>query len=165
MLSPALYLVGLVASLVQSFASTDEAFDADPAQSGYLSNHNMQPPIVASSFSILWQNTYLSEEKPCAKPLVYTPLGKKQLVFRASSQNYIRTVDAVTGALVASRHVQPPLFQSDSGCTDIPDFMGIIGTPIIGPSSTTAYFFAKGYQVNAHSGGLTKGIYKSEIAP
>lgn len=161
MCSLAWLLLGLVPSLVQSLASTDEVTDADPAQSGYLPNHNMQPAIVASSsFGILWQNTYLAKEAWYAKPLVYTPPGKKQLVFTASAQNWIRTMDAVTGTLIASRQVQPPFLQSDIGCTDIPNYIGIIGTPVIDPSTSTAYFFAKGYQGNANSGGVAKGIYK-----
>lgn len=147
--------------LVYSLASTDSISDADPAQSGYLPNHNMQPAIVGStSFGILWTNNYLPKEKWYAKPLVYTPPGQKQLVFIASSQNWIRTVDAVTGAAIKSRQVQPPFLQSDIGCTDIPDTIGITGTPVIDPATNTAYFFAKGYRDNAESGGLAKGIYK-----
>ena len=154
-------LIGLVPSMVQSLASTDEISDADPAQSGYLPNHNMQPAIVDSSaFGILWRNTYLTKEAWYAKPLVYTPPGKKQLVFTASNQNWIRTVDAVTGTLIASRQVQPPFLQSDLRCGDMPNYIGIAGTPVIDPATNTAYFFAKGYQGNANSGGVAKGTYK-----
>ena len=153
--------LGLIPWLVSSLASTDSISDADPAQSGYLPNHNMQPAIVGStSFGILWTNNYLPKEKWYAKPLVYTPPGQKQLVFIASSQNWIRTVDAVTGAPIKSRQVQPPFLQSDIGCTDIPDTIGITGTPVIDPTTNTAYFFAKGYRDNAVSGGLAKGTYK-----
>ncbi|MCJ1425454.1 hypothetical protein MMC29_003353 [Sticta canariensis] len=121
----------------------------------------MQPAIVGStSFGILWTNTYLPKEKWYAKPLVYTPPGQKQLVFIASSQNWIRTVDAVTGAAIKSRQVQPPFLQSDIGCTDIPDTIGITGTPVIDPATNTVYFFAKGYRDNAASGGLAKGVYQ-----
>ena len=85
----------------------------------------MQPAIVgSSSFGILWQNTYNPLEKWYAKPLVYTPPGQKQLVFTASNQNWIRTVDAVTGDLLKSRQVQPPFLQSDIGCTDMPNTIG-----------------------------------------
>ncbi|KAL8748281.1 MAG: hypothetical protein Q9184_007435, partial [Pyrenodesmia sp. 2 TL-2023] len=88
---------------------TDEVSDADLPQSGYLPNHNMQPSIVgSSSFGILWSKTYNAKERWYAKPLVYTPPGQKQLVFTASNQNWIRTVDAVTGAALKARQVQPP---------------------------------------------------------
>ncbi|KAL8735389.1 MAG: hypothetical protein Q9166_000934 [cf. Caloplaca sp. 2 TL-2023] len=120
----------------------------------------MQPSIVgSSSFGILWTKSYNPKERWYAKPLVYTPPGQKQLVFTASSQNWIRTVDAVTGAPINARQVQPPFLQSDIGCTDMPDTIGIAGTPVIDPATNTAYFFAKGYQNNAASGGVAKGIY------
>jgi iron transport multicopper oxidase len=91
--------------------------------------------------------------------LVYTPAGKSQLVFLASAMNIIRTVDAVTGTLINQRQVQPPFLQSDIGCTDIPNFIGIIGTPILDPNTDTVYFFSKGYQNNATSGGVALGRY------
>ncbi len=52
-----------------------------------------------------------------AKPLTYTPSGSSnQLVFLASSQNWIRTLDAKTGALVNARQVHTPFLQSDLNC-------------------------------------------------
>ncbi|KAL8742728.1 MAG: hypothetical protein Q9190_004833 [Brigantiaea leucoxantha] len=121
----------------------------------------MQPAIVgSSSFGILWTNTYNAKERWYAKPLVYTPPGQKQLVFTASNMNIIRTVDAVTGAPIKDRQVQPPFLQSDIGCTDMPNYIGIAGTPIIDPATDTVYFFAKGYKNNAASGGVANGIYK-----
>lgn len=123
-----LFLLALVPMLVHSLAPTDEIQDADPAQSGYMDNHNIHPATVGSPiFGVLWKNFYGSnKEKWYAKPLVYTPPGQSQLVFLASSMNIIRTVDAVNGTLLNSRTVQPPFQQSDIGCTDIPDYIGII---------------------------------------
>ncbi|KAL3426632.1 WSC domain-containing protein-like protein 3 [Phlyctema vagabunda] len=120
----------------------------------------MHPATVGSAiFGILWKNTYGNKERWYAKPLVYTPPGRSQLVFIASSMNVIRTLDAVNGTLLASRTVQPPFLQSDLGCTDIPDYIGIIGTPIIDPNTNTAYFFSKGYKNGASNGGVANGIY------
>ncbi|EPE25666.1 hypothetical protein GLAREA_01578 [Glarea lozoyensis ATCC 20868] len=142
-------------------AYTDEIQDADPAQSGYLSNHNLDPAVVkSSSFGILWKNTYAAKERWYAKPLVYTPPGASQLVFTASAMNVVRTLDAVNGTLLKSRTIQPPFLMSDIGCGDIPDYIGIIGTPIIDPESNTAYFFSKGYKNGEASGGVANGIYK-----
>ena len=156
-----LLLLACIPSLVHSLGATDSTSDADPPQSGYLPNHNMHPSVVGSSiFGILWQNTYGPKEKWYAKPLVFTPAGKKQLVFLASSMNWIRTVDAVTGTLINERQVQPPFLQSDIGCTDIPDYIGIIGTPVIDPASETAYFFSKGYKGAATGGGVANGVYQ-----
>ena len=150
-----------IPSLVQSLASTDSISDADPAQSGYLPDHNMDPAVIDSTtFGILWRNTYDAKERWYAKPLVYTPPGQPQLVFTASSQNWIRTVDAVTGTPIKSRQVQPPFLQSDIGCTDIPDTIGITGTPVIDSYTNTVYFFAKGYRDGAANGGVVNGVYQ-----
>jgi len=118
----------------------------------------LHPATVGSSvFGILWKNTYLKDEKFYAKPLTYTPAGKSQLVFLASAMNNIRTVDAVTGAPINQRLLQPPFLQSDIGCTDIPNYIGIIGTPIIDPNTDTVYFFSKGYAGGASGGGVALG--------
>lgn len=48
---------------VHSLASTDSIAAADPPQSGYLPNHNMDPSIVDSSqFGQLWKNPYPGEQ-------------------------------------------------------------------------------------------------------
>lgn len=125
MLLQLLVWLGCIPWLVHSLASTDETSDADPAQSGYLPNHNMQPSIVgSSSFVILWTKTFNVKELWYAKPVVHTPPGQKQLVFTASNQNWIRTFDAVTGTPIQGRQVIPPVLQSDIGCTDMPNTIG-----------------------------------------
>lgn len=126
-MKPLSLLLGLVPACVYALAATDEVQDADPAQSGYLDNHNLHPATVGSSiFGILWKNQYAAKERWYAKPLVYTPPGAKQLVFLASTLNIIRTLNAVDGTLLNSRTLQPPFLQSDIGCTDIPDYIGVV---------------------------------------
>ncbi len=50
-------------SAVFGLGDTDSISDADPAQSGYLPNHNMDPAVVNSSaFRILWQNSFNANE-------------------------------------------------------------------------------------------------------
>ncbi|KAI9790075.1 MAG: hypothetical protein M1816_005545 [Peltula sp. TS41687] len=155
----------IVPWLVQSLAPTDDIAYGDSGQTGYLPSHNMNPDVISSQeFGILWKNTYDSKEKWWAKPLLYTPSssstnGGRQLLFLASNENWIRTVDAVTGAEVSSRQIQPPFLASDLGCPDVPDFIGIIGTPVIDPKTETAYFFSKGYLNRASSGGVLNGRY------
>ena len=48
------------------------------------------------------------------------------------------------------------------GCTDIPNTIGIIGTPVIDPNTDVAYFFAKTYIPNyrvAGNTGTSNGVY------
>lgn len=59
-----------------------------------------------------------------AKPLTYTPLaGGPQILFMASSMNYIRTLNAETSVIINSRQVHTPFLQSDIGCTGIFSFV------------------------------------------
>jgi hypothetical protein len=62
-------VTGLISLLVAGlpfgfcFAPTDSISDADPAQSGYLPNHNMDPNIVNSTaFKVLWNATFNVQE-------------------------------------------------------------------------------------------------------
>ncbi|KAL8830675.1 MAG: hypothetical protein Q9170_005627, partial [Blastenia crenularia] len=150
----------------QIFAAglTDSYTDADPAQAGYLPNHNMDPAVVDSSeFGLLWSTKYNALEQFYAKPLVYTPnAGGPQIVFIASSQNWIRTMEAKTGIALNARQVHTPFLQAEIGCTDIPNTIGIIGTPVIDPATDIAYFFAKTYIPNFRTAGNTgvfNGVY------
>lgn len=80
----------------------------------------------------------------------------------ASSQNWIRSLNAKTGDLINARQVATPFLQSDIGCTDIANTIGIIGTPVIDPTTDTMYFYAKTYIPNfryAGSTGTFNGVY------
>ncbi|KAL8855001.1 MAG: hypothetical protein Q9221_000197 [Calogaya cf. arnoldii] len=124
----------------------------------------MDPAVVdRSEFGLLWSTKYNNLEKFYAKPLVYTPnAGGPQIVFIASSQNWIRTMNAKTGAALNARQVHTPFLQAEIGCTDIPDNIGIIETPVIDPATDVAYFFAKTYIPNFRTAGNTgvfNGVY------
>jgi hypothetical protein len=83
-----------------------------------------------------------------AKPLVWTPPGaSSEQVVVVSNQNIIRILDGLTGTLINSRTLDPPFQSSDTGgCGDIPNTVGITGTPIIDPATNILYLFSKGYQ-------------------
>jgi hypothetical protein len=108
----------------------------------------MDPTVVGGSkFVISWQNTYNPNELFYAKPLVYTPNGySSELVITVSSQNIIRVIDGFSGSLINIRTLDPPFQSSDSDCGDIPNTVGITGTPILDPATSIMYFFAKGYK-------------------
>ncbi|OBT70822.1 hypothetical protein VF21_10119 [Pseudogymnoascus sp. 05NY08] len=162
MWSNALAALALLPGLIYSLASTDSIQDADPPQSGYLPNHNMDPNVVGStSFGILWSFTSPNQyETWYAKALTYTPSGStQQLVITASNMNIVRVMDGKTGNLVAQRQLYPPFLQSDIGCYDIPHYIGITGTPIIDPATDIMYLFAKGYKNGGSSGGVLNARY------
>ncbi|KAH0046468.1 hypothetical protein KCU78_g6, partial [Aureobasidium melanogenum] len=162
--SSALWVLTCCIDYAAAVASTDSYRDADVAQTGYLPNHNMDPAVVDSAqFGQLWKVSFNAKEQFYAKPLVFTPAATGvQILFLASSQNYIRTLNAKTGAVHNTRQVHPPFLQSDIGCTDIPNTIGIIGTPVIDPNTEIAYFFSKTYIPNyrvAGNTGVPNGVY------
>lgn len=59
--------------------------------------------------------------------------------------------------------METPFLQAEIGCTDIPNTIGIIGTPTIDPATDIAYFYAKTYIPNFRTAGQTgvfNGVYK-----
>jgi hypothetical protein len=108
----------------------------------------MDPNVVGSTaFAVSWKNTYNGLEVFYAKPLVFTPPGAaNEQVIVVSNQNIVRIIDGLSGALIKSRTLDPPFQSVDTNCGDIPNTVGITGTPIIDPATNIMYFFSKGYK-------------------
>jgi hypothetical protein len=109
----------------------------------------MDPNVVGTSaFALSWKNTYNALEMFYAKPLVFTPPGAaNEQVIVVSNQNIVRVIDGLSGVLLYSRTLDPPFQSVDTGgCGDIPNTVGITGTPIIDTATNIMYFFSKGYK-------------------
>jgi hypothetical protein len=108
----------------------------------------MDPNVITGgTFGISWENTYNINEVFYAKPLVYTPSGyPHELLITVSNQNIIRIIDGLNGTLINSRTLNPPFQSVDTDCQNIPNTVGITGTPIIDPVTGIIYFFSKSYQ-------------------
>lgn len=119
----------------------------------------MDPNVVGgSSFGILWQKAVgNSLEVFYAKTLVYTLNGGSEMVITASNMNFVRIHDSKNGTLIAQRQLNAPFLTSDIGCNDIPNYIGVTGTPIIDPATDIIYMMAKGYRDGAASGGMANG--------
>jgi hypothetical protein len=77
-------------SRVAALASTDSISDADPAQSGYLPNHNMDPAVVDSAqFGQLWkiQNNF--------QELVIVPNAPAQTTIANMTRTVLRQTSSV----------------------------------------------------------------------
>jgi iron transport multicopper oxidase len=100
----------------------------------------MDPNLVGSStFQQLWK--FSGPRLPVtelflAKPLVYTPPGGIEMVITSSEMNNIRIFNSKTGEIIAQRQLNAPFLASDADCTDIPNYIGITGTPIIDPDTS-----------------------------
>ena len=132
----------LAASQISALGPADSPQYANPDGSGYLPNHNLDESII-DSFSDPIRRYFNPDEKFFAAPLIYTPSGGEQVVFLASSQNYIRTLDIYTGDTITERRIADPFNATANGCEDFGNDVGVVGTPIIDPSTSQVYFFAK----------------------
>jgi iron transport multicopper oxidase len=132
---------------VHSLSSTDSPQDGDALQSGYSPNHNFDPATL-SSYQLRWKfSTGTVSEFFYAKPLVYTPIeASYERIYIVSDMNIVRVLDGLTGNLLLSRTLEPPFQSSDTQCGDIPNQVGIIGTPIIDSATEIMYFWSKSYR-------------------
>jgi hypothetical protein len=104
-------------------------------------------PAIASSLALNWKVAFNTNEAFYAKPLVWTPPGgSSEQVIVVSNQNIIRILDGLTGTLINERTLDPPFQSVDTACGDIPNTVGITGTPIIDPATNIMYLFSKGYK-------------------
>ena len=106
-----------------------------------------------TSLAMGWKATFNTNEVFYAKPLVYTPTGAPhEYVITVSNQNIVRVMDGLTGAILNTRTLDAPFASSDTNCGDIPNTVGITGTPVIDSATDIMYFFSKGYK----NGGFGK---------
>jgi iron transport multicopper oxidase len=121
----------------------------------------MDPGLVGSSnFRTLWEfASDDSNELFLAKPLVYTPAGGSELIITSSEKNIIRIFDAKTGTLIKQRQLQQPFRREHANCGDIPNYIGITGTPLIDPATSIMYVMSKGYREGVPEDTIN-GIYK-----
>ncbi|KAK6341387.1 hypothetical protein TWF696_008464 [Orbilia brochopaga] len=150
----------------------------DISRSGYETNHNMDPAIVASSdFDKLWAislprdyqyrtpsgNIIKDKDQVFAQPLVYTPSsGTTQYVYVSTAQNTVYKIDAKTGDIVAWRALAIPFLSAElDGCLDINPFVGNTATGVIDPATNTWYLTIKTYrdQSDAEKGRLNGRYY------
>ena len=69
-----------------------------------------------------------------------------------SNQNIIRILDGLTGTVLNSRTLDPPFQSVDTGgCGDIPNTVGITGTPIIDPVRLSSHSIAVASHVECSS--------------
>lgn len=137
------------------------SYACDPTGSGHNPRHNISPELVQNpNFRVLWNKTFEPQERWYAQHLVYTPDSGRTILFTASAQNYVRTLDAVTGEVLFERQLELPVLEADVLCKNIPFYYGITGTPVIDPETDTVYFYVNGYRDNDQSGGILNITYR-----
>ncbi|MGN6274802.1 MAG: outer membrane protein assembly factor BamB family protein [Solirubrobacterales bacterium] len=85
-------------------------------------------------------------EVPVQGQVYAQPLVSAGTLFVATEDNRVYGIDSETGEVRWERNVGTPWNSADLGCEDLAPHVGVTGTPVIDPSTNTAYFFAKGYE-------------------
>jgi hypothetical protein len=112
----------------------------------YPDQPGLHPAIVGGpAFGRLFDSALRmgASEAVLAQPLVF-----EGTLFVVTEANTVYALDAETGAITASVSLGPSFQASDVGCSDLP-LVGITGTPVIDPTSGTAYFFSKTYKTES----------------
>ncbi|KAI9366181.1 hypothetical protein DFJ73DRAFT_164619 [Zopfochytrium polystomum] len=123
---------------------------------GYFPNANIDPQdLTAGAFGLL--TTFSLPPLGPAKivgdiyatPLLYSPKADllSQIIFVATEQNNVYTLNATTGTVIAKKHLTDAFDFSKDGfwCDDIVGFAGISGTPVIDSDTGTVYLWTKTY--------------------
>jgi len=113
---------------------------ADDLRSGWYPNQPALHPaeVSSSSFQQLFDVTL--DGQIYAQPLLFS--GGLLVVTEA---NHVYVLDPATGAKIVDRVLDPPWKSVDLNCSDLAPNVGITGTPVIDPSTNTAYFTSKTY--------------------
>ena len=113
---------------------------ADDLRTGWYPNQPALHPVEVSSPSFQQLFDVALDGQIYAQPLVF-PGG----LLVATENNHVYVLDPATGAAIADRALEPPWHAADLGCGDLVPNVGITGTPVIDPSSSTAYLTTKTY--------------------
>ncbi|KAJ3076649.1 hypothetical protein HDU98_001659 [Podochytrium sp. JEL0797] len=151
----------LAAVAIRCITASDWTTAAGSAmRSGYSSTAGLDPTVVSDhkAFGPMFvtqlpnvTSSFSTQRVPpgpvYASPLIYTPPGHNQVVFVATMNNNLYTLDAVTGTVISSRNTNTPFDRINDipACGDIVSNVGVLGTPVIDPATSTAYFVAKTY--------------------
>ena len=112
----------------------------DNLRTGWNSNETtLNTTNEASSFGLL--HSVPVDEQVDAQPLVFGMSGGNDQIIVATENNTIYRIDAVTGAVLASRHLGAPVPQSSlpGSCINNSTVVGITSTPVIDTSTSTLY--------------------------
>ena len=121
-------------------ASLGIGSSADDLRTGWYPNQPSLNPNQVSGPGFAQLFDVAVDGQIYAQPLVF-PGG----LLVATENNHVYVLDPVTGAALAERALETPWNAADLGCGDLVPNVGITGTPVIDPTTSTAYLTTKTY--------------------
>ena len=113
---------------------------ADDLRTGWYGDQPALNPSQVSDASFTQLFDVPLDGQVYAQPLVFS--GG---VLVATENNHVYVLDPLTGAALADRALETPWRAADLGCGDLVPSVGITGTPVIDPGTSTAYLTTKTY--------------------
>ncbi len=141
----ALLLVSAFPILLAAPAQADvTTYGQDNLRTGwYADQTTLSPGLVSGgTFGQMWNSAITGQAY--AQPLVF-----QGTVIVATESNDIYGLNATSGAQQWHRNVGTPFNPNDVGCSDLLPTIGVTGTPVIDPATSTAYFLKKTYNSGA----------------
>jgi outer membrane protein assembly factor BamB len=102
-------------------------------------------------------------EVPVQGQIYAQPLVSAGTLLVATEDNLVYGIDSETGEVRWHRSLGTPWNSADIGCEDLAPHVGVTGTPVIDPSTNTAYLFAKGYE-SGESGPAEWQLHALDLA-
>jgi hypothetical protein len=140
---PLLCLLCLLATAGQALASETEITNSgENLRTGWYPNEpSITPQLVSGgTFGQLWS-------APVEGAVYAQPLLDDGTLFVATEENKVYGLNPTTGALQWSKplNLGPPFKAADISCGDLAPDIGVTSTPVIDPSTNTAYLTYKTY--------------------
>ena len=131
---------GLAGQVAQQQSALGIGSSADDLRTGWYPDQAALSPasVSASNFGQLFQVNV--DGSVYAQPL----LANGALLV-ATENNHVYALDPTNGAAIANRQLEGPWNPADVGCGDLVPSIGITGTPVVDPTTHTAYFTTKTY--------------------
>lgn len=113
---------------------------ADNFRTGWYPNQPMLDPMTIGGDS--FRQVF---DTPVDGQVYSQPLVANGVLLIVTETNWTYGLDPTSGDILWSRNLGVPWRASDLGCGDFEATIGVTGTPVIDPASSTAYLLAKTY--------------------
>lgn len=153
-------MLALVFTTMASAAESSETAAAGSLRTSWFPDEPQLTPQLLEEPGGFEQNF----EVPVQGQVYAQPLVSGGTLFVATEDDRIYGFDAHTGEPLWERTLGVPWNSGDIGCEDLYPHVGVTGTPVIDPSTNTAYLFAKSYEGAEESGPATWKMHAIDLA-
>jgi Divergent InlB B-repeat domain len=150
----------LLLSAVPASAEAPVTAAADSLRTGWYPDEAQLTPQLLEEGGAFGRNF----TTPVQGQVYAQPLVSGHTLLAATEDDWIYGIDSQSGEVEWKRSVGIPWNAADIGCEDLTPHVGITGTPVIDPTTDTAYFFAKSYASEEETGPAEWKMHGVDLA-